>query len=166
MVGKMKRKIRWIFIGGLVIFIAIQAVPYGHGHLNPPVRVEPKWNNPVTRELAVRACFDCHSNQTVWPWYSYVAPASWLVQRHVEEGREELNFSEWDLPQDEAEEAAEEVLEGNMPMRNYVWLHPEAKLTDSERQALARGLEATFGVSESDREFLEKPKVKGRQDRN
>jgi hypothetical protein len=59
---------------------------YGRDHSNPPVRIEPRWDRARTRELAVRACFDCHSNQTRWPWYSHVAPISWLVQHDVEEG--------------------------------------------------------------------------------
>ncbi len=125
--------------------MAIQAHPCGRAQTNPPVRVEPKWDSPETRALAVRACFDCHSNQTEWPRYSYIAPVSWAIRHHVDEGRNELNFSEWDLPQEEAGEAAEKVLEGEMPLRNYVWLHPKARLTAEEKKALIRGLEATFG---------------------
>ena len=60
------------------LFLAIQFVPYGRDHSNPPVIGEPTWNSPETRALAVRACFDCHSNETVWPWYSNIAPVSWL----------------------------------------------------------------------------------------
>ncbi len=77
------------------LFLLIQAVPYGRNHANSPNRTEPTWDSPTTRQLAVRACYDCHSNETIWPWYSNVAPVSWLVQRDVEEGRDEVNFSEW-----------------------------------------------------------------------
>ena len=126
----------------------VQFVPYGRNHTNPATRVEPAWNSPDTRELAVRACFDCHSNETVWPWYSHVAPASWLVQRDVERARGELNFSEFDRPQDEADEAAEMVREGKMPLNYYLPAHREAKLTAAEREALAAGLAATFGDGE------------------
>jgi hypothetical protein len=89
-----------------------------------------------------------------------------VVRRHVEEGREELNFSEWDLYQEEAEEAGEEVREGNMPIPNYVWLHPKAQLTNSEKEALVRGLEATFGAKESNRVAHEKQEAKERRDRD
>ena len=96
------------------------------------------------RELAVRACFDCHSNQTRWPWYSHVAPMSWLVQDHVDEGRRELNFSDWNRGSSEADEAAETVRDREMPPQSYLLLHPEARLTDAEREQLARGLDASL----------------------
>jgi hypothetical protein len=95
---------------------------------------------PKTRELAVRACFDCHSNQTVWPWYSNVAPISWLVWSDVVRGRKELNFSEWDRSQREARESAGTVRKGSMPP----WYYPWAKLKAAEREALIRGLDATL----------------------
>ena len=70
----------------LVAALAIQVVPYGRDQVNPPVRMEPAWDSPQTRDLARRACFDCHSNETEWPPYSRVAPASWILQRDVTEG--------------------------------------------------------------------------------
>jgi mono/diheme cytochrome c family protein len=128
-------------VGGLLLS---QAVPYGREHSNPPVIEEPAWDSSETRALAVKACFDCHSNETVWPWYSNVAPLSWLVQRDVDEGRETLNFSEWNRPQ-EGDESAETVREGSMPPGQYLITHPDARLTDSQLEALATGLTATFG---------------------
>ena len=120
------------------------------------VTLSNKGPNPISttprdtyRDLAVRACFDCHSNETVWAWYSNVAPISWIVQQHVDEGREELNFSEWHVPQ-EADEAAETVREGSMPTRGYAALHPEARLSDDEQRALIAGLVATFGDAEEE----------------
>lgn len=142
MVKKMVGIAAAVVVLGLV---GIQLVPYGRDHTNPPVTGEPSWDSPRTRELAERACFDCHSNETVWPAYASVAPFSWLVQDHVDEGREKLNFSEFDRPQEEAHEASEVVAEGEMPIWNYVWLHPEASLTDAERQELVTGLQATLG---------------------
>ena len=139
---------RWVKWGLVVIFgglLAIQLVPYGRDHDNPPVVAEPSWDSPQTLDLAVRACFDCHSNETVWPWYSNVAPVSWLVQRDVDEGREELNYSEWNRPQEEAEESAETVLDGSMPLPSYLLTHPDARLTDAELAILSDGLAATFG---------------------
>jgi hypothetical protein len=108
------------------------------------VRQEPGWDSSQTRALASRACFDCHSNETKWPWYSHVAPVSWLVQRDVELGRGTLNFSEWDRPQEGAE-AVEAVQEGEMPPRIYLVAHPEARLPPAEYRQLVAGLAATFG---------------------
>lgn len=118
-------------------FFAIQLVPYGRNHVNPPVISEPRWSSPKTRELAVRACFDCHSNETVWPWYASVAPVSWLIQRDVDEGRNELNFSQWNSVQEEGDESAEKLLEGEMPQWYYTLLHPAAKLSTTEVTSLA-----------------------------
>jgi hypothetical protein len=132
---------RRMLLAGAVLLLVIQLLPFGRDHTNPPVRREPPWNAPETRELAVRACFDCHSNQTVWPWYSKVAPLSWLIWSDVTRGRKELNFSEWDRPQREARESAGTIRKGSMPP----WYYPWAKLNTAERQALIRGLEATLG---------------------
>ncbi len=97
--NKMNRLLKKIILGAagvlVVGLIAIQLVPYGRNHTNPPVQSEPNWDSPETRALAERACFECHSNETAWPWYSNIAPVSWLVQHDVDEGREKLNFSEW-----------------------------------------------------------------------
>lgn len=83
-------------LGGTVLVLAaIQLVPYGRDHLNPPVTGEPAWDSPRTQELFSRACKDCHSNNTVWPWYSNVAPASWLAALDVSVGRKKFNVSEW-----------------------------------------------------------------------
>jgi heme-binding protein len=131
----------------VVLAGAIQAVPYGHTRANPPVRLEPAWDSPGTRDLVVRACFDCHSNQTVWPWYSGIAPVSWLVQQDVHQGRRKLNFSEWDRRQTEAHESARAVSTGEMPPRLYAWPGTASSLSPEERAALVRGLEATFGSS-------------------
>jgi hypothetical protein len=114
------------------------------------VVAEPAWATPETRALAVRACFDCHSNETRWPWYAQVAPISWSVQDHVDEGRRELNFSEWNRPQREADEAAETVAEGEMPPASYKLAHLEARLTEAERRALVEGLAATPGLGGND----------------
>lgn len=142
-------KTRRIVTGaGLAVAAALllfQLVPYGRSHTNPPVRAEPSWDSPDTRALAVRACFDCHSNETAWPWYASVAPVSWLVQHDVDDGRTYLNFSEWDRPQEEAVEAAEVVREGEMPPSVYTRMHPEARLSAEEKYRLAAGLELTLG---------------------
>lgn len=130
-----------LVVGG---FLLIQLVPYGHNHTNPPVVQEPQWDSPQTRALAARACFDCHSNETAWPWYTNVAPASWLIQHDVEEGRRQLNFSEWNKPQREARNAGRVVQRGEMPDPKYLPLHPDARLTDAEKQALIQGLNTSL----------------------
>ncbi len=151
-------KLRRIFLWLIAIVVAgvllLQLVPYGRAHDNPPTVQEPNWDSAQTRELAARACYDCHSNTTVWPWYSNIAPVSWLVQRDVDEGREHLNFSDWNQShaehgheEHEVEELGEVVLEGEMPPANYLITHPEARLTQAELAALAAGLLATAQMS-------------------
>ena len=137
----------WVRSGlvAVLAFAAMQLVPYGRDHVNPPVAAEPAWDSPETRALAKQACFDCHSNETTWPAYSRVAPVSWLIRRDVAAGRAALNFSEWQRPQEEAAEAAEEVLEGEMPLRMYQLMHAHARLNRADRERLARGLERTVG---------------------
>ena len=135
-----------VLVGG---FLLIQLVPYGRNHTNPPVIQEPNWDSPETRALAERACFACHSNETVWPWYSNIAPISWLTQHDTEEGRQILNFSEWGVNgrHQESDEIAESIQEGEMPMPIFLITHAEARLTDAEKQALIRGLNASTGGS-------------------
>jgi mono/diheme cytochrome c family protein len=140
--------LRRVAIVLVTLLVIIQLVPYGRNQANPSSRVEPQWDSAATRALAKRACFDCHSNETEWPWYSQVAPISWLVQNDVNEGRRKMNFSEWDRPQKEADEAAEQIQKGEMPLWFYLPLHPPARLSSSEKQALIRGLQATIGGKE------------------
>lgn len=130
----------------VVLFVIIQFVPYGHSHNNPPVLSEPKWDSPQTESLFYRACGSCHSNKTRWPWYSNVAPVSWLIQSDVNEGREELNVSEW-VPgrTNHGSKAASEVSDGDMPPFQYLIMHPEARLSKKEKEALIKGLVRTFG---------------------
>lgn len=128
----------------LGVFVLIQAIPYGRTHANPPTTEEPPWDSPRTRELAVRACFDCHSNHTRWPRYASIAPLSWVVQFDVEVAREVVNFSEWNRRYALAGYAGKRTLDGNMPPYKYRIAHPEAQLTPAETAELARGLDATL----------------------
>lgn len=141
----LKKTVRIVLIVVAALLLVIQLVPYGRDHDSPLVVEEPDWDQPRTRELAVRACFDCHSNETHWPWYSHVAPVSWLVQSDVDEGRRVIDFSEWNRVYEEAGESAEAVIEGEMPPWYYVALHPSAKLSADEQDELVRGLTATLG---------------------
>ncbi len=131
----------------VALFAAIQLVPYGRDHDNPPVLADAPWDSPRTRELAVRACFDCHSNETHWPWYSNIAPISWITQDNVEEGRDELNFSEWGRRQ-ETDEIVESVEEGEMPPFEYT-LRFWSSISGSEKNELIAGLRRTFGDGDS-----------------
>ena len=140
----MKKVILWVAVALLAVIIIVQLVPYGRNHTNPAVIQEPNWDSPQTRELAQRACFDCHSNETVWPWYSNIAPASWLVQKDVDKARRYLNFSEWTGRIREADEIAEVVAEREMPPSQYLLMHSQARLSPSEKEALIRGLNASF----------------------
>ena len=126
----------------VIALIAIQFVPVER--TNPPVVDEIDWDSPQTREIAQRACFDCHSNETVWPWYSYVAPISWRIAGHVDHGREHLNFSEWNRPNEDLDEIKEVMEEGEMPLWDYLIMHSEAKLTEAETAQLLQGFAATY----------------------
>jgi mono/diheme cytochrome c family protein len=146
---KIRKVVLLIVAVAAAAFLLIQLVPYGHAHDSPAVVSEPNWDSPQTQELARRACYDCHSNETVWPWYSNVAPVSWLVQHDVDEGREYLNFSLWGQggEGEEAEELNEVLAEGQMPPSNYLITHPEARLTEAEKAALLDGFMHTTGGS-------------------
>lgn len=135
-----------ILAGLVLLFGLMQLVPYGRTHSNPSVNVEPPWDSPRTRELTVRACFDCHSNHTKWPWYADVAPMSWVVQRDVDAARETVNFSDWNHRGDLPDESGPSVVRGDMPPAKYKMAHPEANLTPEETIELARGLNATVGA--------------------
>ena len=105
------------------------------------------WSSPETKALWIRACADCHSNETVWPPYAYVAPISWLVSRNVIEGRRELNLSQLlrGQPARVANEISEKITSGEMPPRDFILLHPEAVLSAVEKRTLIDGLRATLG---------------------
>ena len=134
-----------VFQWALLAAVLIQFIPFGHAHTNPPVTKEPAWNSPETRALFRRACYDCHSNETVWPWYSNVAPVSWLVQRDVNGGRRHLSLTEWDRPQRHAKDVANEVKQSDMPPWFYLPMHPGARLSETEKQALIDGAEKSLG---------------------
>ena len=138
----MKKIIKIAAIAVVVLLIVIQFIPISHA--DPAATREINWDSAQTKELAQRACFDCHSNQTVWPWYSYVAPLSWRIASHVNEGRRRLNFSEWDRPNARSEEITEQISSGRMPTWDYLLLHPEATLTQAEQQTLIDGLKQTL----------------------
>jgi cytochrome c551/c552 len=138
----MKRLILWVVIAAVALFVVVSVLPLNR--TNPPVTREVNWDSPQTRALAQRACFDCHSNETVWPTYAYIAPSNLLLWRHVTEGRGGLNFSEWNRGQPPLEQIQEQVQRGSMPPWDYLLMHAPAKLTDAEKQQLLTGLQATY----------------------
>ena len=139
-------KLKTVTISVILLGVVIQFVPYGKNHTNQQLVQEPKWDTPKTRALFMRSCADCHSNETKWPWYSNVAPISWLVQHDVDEGREHFNVSNWlHQKKNKGDEAAEEVREGDMPPLVYLPAHPEARLSETEKKELIDGLVKTFG---------------------
>lgn len=136
-----RRVRRWLQASSLVILVLIglaQLVPTERS--NPPVQSELQ----APAEVAVvlrRACYDCHSNETRWPWYSYVAPFSWWLARHVDRGRGDLNFSEWPSLDFELQRLAlrdieEQLVQGKMPLRSYAFVHRDARLTTADRDRL------------------------------
>lgn len=136
--------------------VVIQAIPYGWDRSNPPVLAEPNWAGDAasaqgqrTRELMVRACFGCHSNEVEYPWYSRVAPISWTVASHVSEGRESVNFSEFVAGGHRYHETIEVIQNGSMPPGYFTRFgrHPEARLTSAEKDELIAGLRATPGLT-------------------
>ena len=115
---------------------------------NPPVASD--FNAPIeVKTILKRSCYDCHSNEVNWPWYSYVAPISWLVAHDIKEGREELNFSEWSKHSgnpEMKEEIIEEIAEGEMPLPIYLITHPRASVSEQELAVLKQwaGLSASL----------------------
>jgi hypothetical protein len=139
-----------IIIGGIVIVVAgillISAIALLLEN-NPPVVQEPPWDSPQTRALAVRACFDCHSNQTRWPWFTKVPFGSWLAVADTIRGRRSLNLSEWGTSSSGegerrgGDEIGRVIEDGSMPPWQYLLLHPDANLTAAEKQQLIIGLQ-------------------------
>jgi hypothetical protein len=138
---KNRRRIAGVVVVALAaVLLAAQFVPVDRE--NPPVLHEVDAPPEVAAVLRA-ACYDCHSRETRRPWYSRVAPVSWFVAHHVEEGRGELDFSDWPAvdftAQDELlRDIAEEVGEGKMPLASYRWGHPEARLTAEQRETVVR----------------------------
>jgi hypothetical protein len=115
---------------------------------NPPVDPSRSiWNDhrvdPRVASILRRACADCHSHETAWPWYSKISPVSWFVARHVAKGREKLNFSEWSrVAPDQLQEIADSIEKKKMPLSSYLWIHHDAGLSKADREALLAWIDA------------------------
>ncbi|TGM34376.1 heme-binding domain-containing protein [Leptospira biflexa] len=122
----------------LSVFLLLQLFPVPRD--NPPVTYEITTSEEV-KHILKRSCYDCHSNETVWPFYSYVFPVSYLVANHVQEGRDELNFSEFGSLAERKQkkkiyEIWEQVDESEMPPKDYLLLHPSANLSEKDKEIL------------------------------
>lgn len=134
----MKRWVKRIFAGLLFVVVVLQFVPVDHS--NPPEHGQLP-ASPEVQAVLRRACYDCHSNETNWPWYSKIAPASLLISSDVKKGRKEVNFSTWEKYDErrkarKLKEIAKEVEKGDMPLPYYLPLHPDAKLSAAERDMI------------------------------
>jgi hypothetical protein len=139
-----KKIILIVVVAGIALFALMQLVPLGRDHANPPVVQAVSWDSPQTEALVQRACMNCHSNQTEWPWYSNIAPASWMVAMDVAEARDHMNFSDWGERGRAVQDLVREIERGNMPPGRYLALHPEAKLSAEERAQLIEGLQKSL----------------------
>lgn len=139
------KKLAWMFLAGVAVsFVLIQLIPYGHSHTNPPVVSEPHWSSPEARTLVKENCFQCHSNETNWTWYSNIAPGSWLIAHDVSDGRKHFNFSDWQRKPEELDEMVETIQSGEMPPVQYWLFHPQARMSAQDKQALIRALESSI----------------------
>lgn len=137
-------------IVGTAALLLIQLIPYGKDHKNQPIIREPTWSSPELRGLVKKACFNCHSNETAWPFYASIAPASWLVYYDVASARKKLNFSDWQEGKREGEDSiavAHQINKGEMPPYRYIIAHPEARLSADEKKRLIDGVQVTFKQS-------------------
>jgi len=136
--------LKWGGLGALALVVVIQFFPVDRD--NPTTQsgntIYDKENLPPDiREIFQRSCSDCHSNRTVWPWYSHVAPVSWVIASDVHGARRQMNLSEWGSypPKkraDKLDEICEQVGRGDMPDPKYAFIHPQAKLTSEQRKAV------------------------------
>jgi hypothetical protein len=140
---EMKKKLKWIFGALVAVFALLQLT--NPARTNPPLPPggDISATNPPPPQIAAQlraSCYDCHSDETKWPWYSHVAPASWLVVSDVNEGRRHLNFSDWPKDSERAakklERMSEELDYKEMPPAKYTIIHADARLTDDQRKEL------------------------------
>ena len=137
----MTRRLKSLFVLAAVAVIVGQAKPERRADTEPRNQALPLSFHAKPAQVLVRACGNCHSNHTDWPWYSHVAPVSWWISRHVREGRERLDFSVWETyspgqRRDKLESICGLISTGRMPPRLYNSMHPEAKLTETEKKAV------------------------------
>jgi len=146
----LRKVLKWLVVVVAILFFAVQFKR--PARTNPPIDHSQTLEahaqiSPEVSSILARSCNDCHSNRTAWPWYTNVAPVSWFVTEHVDEGRSEMNFSEWGLYNRRRQETrlqaiCDEVESGGMPLSSYLPLHPHAKLSAEDKKALCDWAEA------------------------
>ncbi|HTR42014.1 MAG TPA: heme-binding domain-containing protein [Pseudomonadales bacterium] len=151
----LKKNLKWIFIGVAALFAALQFT--NPPHTNPPVKNDflARMNPPPKIAAMFRsACYDCHSDETRWPWYSDIAPMSWKIAQDVNVGRSQLNLSEW--PSDNPKRAwkkletmSEDIDQKDMPLKKYTLIHKDARLTDEQRDELTQWLDKQVDMLKS-----------------
>ncbi len=144
--SRLRKLAKWFVLSLAVVFLALQ--------FKQPQRTNPAVESeimapPEIAAILQRSCYDCHSHETDWPWYTYVAPLSWWIADHVHDGRGDLNFSQWPvLDLEELEhnfrDIDEQIATGEMPLKSYLILHPEARLSDADKDALRRWARSNF----------------------
>jgi len=140
----LNKTIRWIAAIAVIIIIGIQFIRPGKDNppINPSMTIEAQADfKPPVSNLIKTSCFDCHSNETRWPWYSYVAPVSWFVADDVKNGRDHLNFSEWGTYTTSKKvlklgQIYEQVSKSEMPLSQYLYIHADARLTSADRDSI------------------------------
>jgi len=132
----------WTIVGLLALFVLIQFVPYGRDHTNAPATNPFQWTSPTAEAVAKESCYDCHSNETKWWWAVKLAPFSWLAQHDIDGAREVFSFSDWNGAL--TTEGLQNAINNNMPPLQFTLLHPNAKLSDAEKQTLVRGFQASL----------------------
>ena len=140
----LKRLVLILIGGAIVLFLLMQLIPFGHNRTNPPVVSEPNWSSPQARALVKEHCFQCHSNETNWTWYSNIAPGSWLIAYDVIKGRQEFNFSDWNNHPGKLEKMVEAIQEGEMPPIQYWIVHPSSRMNEQQKQELIDALRSSI----------------------
>ena len=144
------RILKWIAIAIAVLFVSIQFIRPARTNpqIDPAQTIEAHTQmSPEVGSILDRSCRDCHSNKTVWPWYTQVAPVSWWLSNHVNEGRQSLNMSEFGrLPRDRQDrklrQMCDEVTDGQMPISSYLPMHPAARLSEQDKTTLCNWTDA------------------------
>lgn len=144
----LKKSLKWAGIAVIVLFVLAQLGQ--PARTNPPAKTDFVAATKAPPQIAAlfhAACYDCHSDETRWPWYSYVAPISWQVAQDVVHGRKHVNLSEWpadrpDLAQKKLDDMSDAIDDGDMPLRKYTWIHKDARLTKEQRKEMTQWLDA------------------------
>lgn len=137
------KRFLWALAASPILLAAIQFVPYGRDYSPKPSPDPFTWHDPQAEAIARAACYDCHSNETKWWWAVKVAPFSWLAQSDMDEGRRKVNFSDWGKKPLSAKKL-EHALNNGMPPIQYTIAHPEARITEAQKQALVKGFQASL----------------------